>query len=81
LSTFTTLLGYWTGLGLVAPDLDLPTLAGTALVVNTSIAITCATIAPNSGRSSRTWLVAGFLGGIWAVGLLTLLPARTDSAR
>jgi len=75
-STFTTILGYWTGLALVAPDLDLATLAGTALVVNTCIGITCAAIAPNSGRDSRTWLVVGFVGGIWAVGLLTLLPNR-----
>ena len=81
MSTFTTILGYWTGLAFVAPDLDLATLAGTALVVNTCIAITCATIAPNSGRDPRTWLVAGFLAGVWAVGALTMMPARTTEKR
>lgn len=75
MSTLTTILGYWTGLAFVAPDLDPATLAGTALVVNTCIGITCATIAPNSGRDPRTWLVVGFLAGVWAVGALTMLPA------
>jgi type IV secretory pathway TrbD component len=78
LGSFTTILGYWTGLGLVAPNLDLPTLAGTALVMNVCNAITCRLIAAGLGRDPRTWMLAGFVGGIWAVGVLTLLPARTD---
>ena len=78
MSTFATILGWWTGLGLVAPNLDFPTLAGTALVVNVCNAITCRLIAANVGRSPGTWTMAGLVGGIWAVGILTLLPRRTD---
>jgi len=76
--TFATILGYWTGLRLVAPNLDPPTLVGTALVVNVCNAITCRLIAANIGRDPRTWTVAGLVAGIWAVGALTLLPSRTD---
>lgn len=80
MDTFTTILGWWTGLGLVAPELDLPTLAGTALVVNVCNAVTCRLIAAGVGRSPRSWMLAGFVGGIWAVGILTLLPNRADDA-
>ena len=75
--TVTTLLGYWSGLAFVQPDLDLPTLVGTMAVLHTCDAIMCRLFARNNGYPKRTWTVIGFVGGVWAVAVLILLPRRS----
>jgi len=60
--TLATFLSYWSGLAFVAPELPWPTLIGTILGLHTCDAI--------------MWTVIGFIGGLWAVVLLLLLPRR-----
>ncbi len=72
----TTFLAWWTLLALVAPDLDGATIAGTALAMHVAYAILCAALAGTTGYPRWTWTVFGFIGGVWAVALLVLLPRR-----
>ena len=74
--TFALFLSYWTGLRFVAPDLDLATLVGTALVVHACDAIMCRLFAHNNGYSKGLWTVLGLVAGLWAVAVLILLPRR-----
>jgi len=74
--SIATLLSYWSGLAFVHPDLDLPTLVGTTVVIQTCDAIMCRLFARNNGYPRNLWTVLGFLGGIWAVAILILLPRR-----
>jgi len=74
--TLATFLSYWSGLAFVAPELPWPTLIGTILGLHTCDAIMCRLFAHNSGYPKTTWTVIGFIGGLWAVVLLLLLPRR-----
>jgi hypothetical protein len=74
--TWDVLLGYFTGLRLLAPELDPATLVRTAAVVHTCDAIMCRLFAHNNGYPKNAWTVLGFLFGIWAVTVLILLPKR-----
>jgi len=74
--TWEVLLGYASGLGLVAPAMDAGTLLRTLFVLHTCNAIMCWLFAHNNGYSKPFWTVAGFLFGIWAVGILIVLPNR-----
>ncbi len=74
--TATTFLSYWTGLAFVAPELPGPTLAGTALALHICDAIMCRLFARNNGHPIAAWTVLGFIGGLWAVVVLLLLPRR-----
>jgi len=74
--TLTTVLSYWTGLAWVAPDLDLATLIGTGLLMHTCDAVVCRIFARNGGHPRRLWMLLGFIGGIWAVAVLIVLPDR-----
>jgi hypothetical protein len=74
----TSLLELATGLVLVAPGLPPATLLGTALAVNVCNAIVCRVLALNNGYPKRLWTALGFVGGVWAVALLLLLPRRTE---
>ena len=76
--TLTTVLSYWSGLAFVRPELDLPELVGTMLVLHTCDAIMCRLFARNNGYPRNTWTVLGLLGGIWAVAVLILLPRRAS---
>ncbi|HZP42582.1 MAG TPA: hypothetical protein VFD84_13880 [Candidatus Binatia bacterium] len=78
--TLTAVLAYWTGLGFVAPDLELPALVGTAIAVNVCNAIMCRLFAHNNGYPKNLWTVLGFVAGVWAVAVLVLLPARRRPA-
>ncbi|MCC6850195.1 MAG: hypothetical protein IT294_17015 [Deltaproteobacteria bacterium] len=72
-----TALGWLTGLRLVAATpLDWPTLAATALLVNTCDAIVCRIVARNNGRPPRRWLALGFVFGVWAVAAVLVAPKR-----
>lgn len=75
--SLTTGLGYLTGLYFVAPTpLDLPTLLGTAALVNTCDAIVCRIVARNNGHPPQLWLGLGFVFGVWAVAAVLLAPKR-----
>ena len=77
----TELLGYLTGLRLVASQpLDLPVLLATATVVHACDAIMCRLFARNNGYPTRMWTILGFALGIWAVAVLILLPKRERDA-
>jgi len=39
----------------------------------------CCVIANHSGRNKTAWTIAGLLGGIWALGILFLLPAKNSA--
>ena len=77
--TLSTLLSYWSGLAFVGPELPGPTLGGTILILHTCDAIMCRLLAHNTGRPTARWTVIGFVGGLWAVALLLLLPSRDDA--
>jgi len=55
--------------------MDPTTLVRTAALVHLLDAILCYVIADHSGRNKTAWTIAGLLGGIWALGILFLLPA------
>lgn len=69
-------LGYFTGLRLLAPDMQLETLLSTALVVHTCDAVMCRLFALNNRYPKNLWTLLGFVFGIWAVAVLVLLPRR-----
>ena len=51
----------------------------TAALVHLLDAILCCVIANSSRRSKTFWTIAGAVGGIWALGALFLLPAKTTA--
>jgi hypothetical protein len=73
-------LGYFTGLHLLAPEMQLATLLPTALVVHTCDAVMCRLFAHNNRYPKNLWTVLGFVFGIWAVAVLVLLPRRPATA-
>ena len=73
---FYHLLGYFTGLIFIKPEMEPTTLVRTAALVHLLDAILCGVIANHSGRNKIFWILAGALCGIWALGTLFLLPAR-----
>jgi len=75
---FTTILGYFSGLHLIKPDMEAYTLLRTALVIHILDACLCRLIATNSNRNKNLWTLAGLVLGIWALGTLCLLPARRE---
>ena len=75
-----TLLGYLTGLRWINPHLDGAMLLRTALVVHSCDAVLCRLFAHNNGHSKTLWTVLGFVFGMWAVGLLLLLPKRSPAS-
>ena len=74
--SLATFISYWTGLAFVAPGLDLPTLLGTALVLQLCNAVMCWLLASNRGYPKVPWIVLGLIGGLWAFAVLILLPQR-----
>jgi hypothetical protein len=74
--TLETVLSYWSGLAFVNPGLGLPELLGTMLVLHVCDAVMCRLFARNNGYPKRLWTALGFVGGIWAVAILILLPRR-----
>jgi hypothetical protein len=74
--SFATLLSWVSGLALVAPGLPPATVVGTALVLHTCDAVLCRLFARNNGHPPGLCTVLGFVGGIWAVAVLILLPRR-----
>lgn len=77
--TLATVLAYWSGLAFVGADLDLPTVVGSMLLLHTLDAIMCRLFAHNNGYPRNAWTLIGFVGGIWAVAVLILLPRRATA--
>jgi len=69
-------LGYLTGLLLIAPEMEPATLLRTAALVHMLDGILCLVIAGHSGRKKILWTIAGLIFGIWALGILFLLPEK-----
>jgi hypothetical protein len=73
---FYQLLGYFTGLIFIKPDMEPTALLRTAALVHLLDAILCSVIANHGGRSKIVWTLAGTVFGIWALGTLFLLPGK-----
>ncbi len=78
---FYQLLGYFSGLLLIKPEMDPTSIWRTAALVHTLDAILCGVVANYSHRSKFIWSVAGLVLGIWALSALFLLPTKTSSQR
>ena len=75
---FYHLLGYFTGLLVVRPNMEPSSLVPTAALVHLLDAVLCGVIANHSRRSVIGWTVGGLICGIWALGVLFLLPEKKD---
>jgi hypothetical protein len=75
-----TWLAYLSGLAFVAPGLPPGTIVGTTLVLHTCDAVLCRRVALNNGYPRGLCTTIGFLGGIWAVAVLIVLPRRRPAA-
>ena len=73
---FYQLLGYFTGLLVIRPNMEPSSLVPTAALVHLLDAVLCGVIAGHSRRSVFRWTIGGLIGGIWALGALFLLPAK-----
>lgn len=73
---FATVLGYFSGLAFIKPDLDSVTLMRTAIVVHALDAVLCRVIAGQTGRRKLPWTLAGLILGLWALAALFLLPSK-----
>jgi hypothetical protein len=76
---FYQFLGYFSGLLFIRSEMDATSLWRTAALVHLLDAILCGVIANYSGRSKTGWTIAGAIGGIWALGILFLLPAKNGA--
>ena len=68
--------GYFTGLLLITPGMEPGTLVRTAILVHFLDAILCLVVAAHSGRGKVLWTISGLIFGIWALGILFLLPDK-----
>ena len=75
---FNHLVGYFTGLLIIKPDMASTSLLPTAALVHLLDAILCGVIANHSRRSVIGWTIGDLIGGIWALGALFVLPVRKD---
>jgi len=75
---FYQLLGYFTGLLVIRPNMEPSSLVPTAALVHLVDAILCGVIAGHSRRNMIGWTIGGLICGIWALGVLFLLPAKKD---
>jgi hypothetical protein len=75
-----TWLAYVSGLAFVAPGLTPDAVIGTTLVLHTCDAVLCRLFARNNGYPRGLWTMLGFVGGIWAVTVLIVLPRRRPAA-
>jgi hypothetical protein len=73
---FSQLIGYFSGLLFIKPEMDPDSIWRTAALVHLLDAILCWVIANYSGRNKTIWTIAGAVCGIWALGTLFLLPDK-----
>ena len=74
--SWDVILGYFTGLRVLSPDMDPAMLVRTAVLVHVLDSIMCRLFAHNNGYPKNLWTVLGFVFGIWAIAVLILLPRR-----
>lgn len=74
----TAILGYFSGLHFIKPDLAPSALLRTAALVHALDAALCGLVASQSRRNKTFWTFAGLFLGIWALGVLFLLPTRNQ---
>ncbi|GIW42115.1 MAG: hypothetical protein KatS3mg076_2692 [Candidatus Binatia bacterium] len=79
--SWETVLGFLTGVRLLAPEIDAETLLRTVFVVHLCDAVVCALYARDRGYSKLRWALAGFVFGIWAVAAIIVLSACRRSPR
>jgi len=79
--SLATALSYVSGLAFVAPDLPAESVVGTTLVLHICDAVLCRLFARNNGYPRAMWTTLGFVGGIWAVAVLIVLPSRRHPSR
>ena len=77
---FYHLIGYFTGLLIIRPEMEPTSLWPTAALVHSLDAVLCGVIANHSRRNTVAWTVGGLICGIWALGTLFLLPAKKAGA-
>lgn len=77
---FTQLIGYFSGLLFLKPDLDALTLWRTLALIHILEAILCHVIAGHTGRNTWFWTAAGLLFGYVALGALFLLSSKKTQA-
>lgn len=70
------ILGYLTGLRLLADNLPFSILLSTAAFIHLIDGIMCRLIARNNGYAKNLWAVLGFIFGVWALLFLFLVPRR-----
>jgi hypothetical protein len=75
---FYHLVGYVSGLLFIKPDMEPASLWPTVALVHSLDAILCGVVANHNGRDKFLWSVGGLVCGIWALGALFLLPAKTS---
>lgn len=73
---FYAILGYLSGLYFIQPGLDSATLLRTVALVHIIDAALCRLIATQGGRDKNIWTLAGLFMGIWALGILFMLPGK-----
>jgi hypothetical protein len=78
---FYRLFGYLSGLFIARPDMEPAALLPTAALCHTLDAVLCRVIAGHSGRHKTLWTLAGLIFGIWALGILFLLPEKRNSLK
>lgn len=76
----TAILGYFSGLHFIKPDLEPSALLRTAALVHALDAALCGLVASQSRRNKTFWTFAGLFLGIWALGTLFLLPDKRKSS-
>jgi len=76
--SWAMILGYFTGLRLVAPHMDGATLVRTVVLVHACDAVMCRLFAHNSGYAKNRWTVLGLLFGVWALAILIVLPSKRN---
>jgi len=73
---FYHLFGHLSGLLFIKPDMEPISLYRTVAVVHFLDAVLCSVIATHSGRRRVAWTIGGLIFGIWALGMLFLLPGK-----
>ena len=76
---FTQLIGYFTGLLFIKPDMDAQTLWRTAALIHMLEATLCQVIANHTGRNKWLWSLAGLLFGYPALGALFILGSNNPT--
>ena len=75
---FNHVVGYFTGLLIIKPDIDPESMLATAALVHALDAILCGVIANHSRRNTVGWTIGGLVCGIWALGVLFFLPENKN---